>query len=36
MNIDDKISQALKEESTQVDQLLAQYNNGLFGMLFAT
>ena len=36
MNIDDKITQALKEESAQVDQLLAQDNNGLFGMLFAT
>ncbi|MFT4993734.1 MAG: hypothetical protein ACI965_000755 [Paraglaciecola sp.] len=36
MSIDDKISQALKAESAQVDQLLAQDNKGLFDMLFAT
>jgi len=36
MNTNDKISQALKEESAQVDKLLAQDNNGLFGMLFAS
>jgi len=36
MSIDDKISPTLEAESTQVDQLLAQDNNGLFAMLFAT
>lgn len=36
MNLDDKISQALAQESQEVDKLLATENNGLFGMLFAT
>ena len=36
MNLDDKISQALAQESKEIDKLLAAENNGLFGMLFAT
>ena len=36
MNLDDKISQALAQESQEVDKLLVTENNGLFAMLFAT
>ena len=36
MNIDDKISQALAQESKEIDKLIAEENSSLFGMLFAT
>jgi hypothetical protein len=36
MNLDDKISQALAQESQEIDKLVAEENSGLFGMLFAT